>query len=609
MCSTGAACCATQGALAAMSPGAPKAACQFGEVLAALAVSPEVDTAVPAVWPATPTPELCHATVRSSASMLMFSLPGLDCLAPVFESKLPPQVAESTACNRTHDTGTMKAISPSDKPSPTALPTILAEAVLAEEDTCRVCTVCHDTFSMSADCQDAMDCFSVDGRPTCQTCRHLFDAVPFVPKTEVCINPLCRRKWKQLTPKVLSHFCPPCMRHLEEDLPPAHQSGLDIASVQVMYERWHNIYAEIAEAVGYPAPASRAIKPPETFENREEAREYWRSILAAFGESFKSPPPSEEVRNWNSVYGRRKHYRGIVHRRNRHHCVTVEALEELSTDLAPLRRVTTGLREFLFLDWQQQLREGQEVHFVACPNPSVDERDQVSRIVRLINMPEADEKCPSTPRALQATGAATAGGKAINSEVAIQPSSSMSQCSTQCSLMDETQPSSAVSQFPLMDATPAAFTDVAFSDLMQWSQEELAAPQAPALCGAQASTLRFGCCLDAPGTMEAHVSEKSFTAAAAAAAKKDDEPHPVQLSLEGCLLLDDNGLEQQPPSINLHGLPFVHALPAPPSCPAGTCIPVGLPPGAMVGSAHKQVGPGCSQLMSPRSPCAAYFDD
>jgi len=591
------------GESAAMSGAKSKIECKaapppakFSDVLAALALSPEVDIAVPAsLWPSTPSPELCHA-MASSASMLMFSLPGLDCLAPVFESAVSETIKAMSPCNKASLTACLPTA-----PLPTTLPT-----TLAEEETC---SVCNDPFSMPPNCQDAVDCFSVDGKPTCQPCRLLFDEVPFVPKTQVCINPLCRRKWKQLAPKVLPFFCPPCMRHLEEDLPPAHQSGLDIASVQVMYERWHNIYAEIAEAVGYPAPASRAIKPPETFENREEAREYWRSILAAFGESFKSPPPSEEVRNWNSVYGRRKHYRGIVHRRNRHHCVTVEALEELSADLAPLRRVTTGLREFLFLDWQQQLREGQEVHFVACPNPSVDERDQVSRIVRLINMPEADEKCPSTPRALQATGAATAGGKAINSEVAIQPSSSMSQCSTQCSLMDETQPSSAVSQFPLMDATPAAFTDVAFSDLMQWSQEELAAPQAPALCGAQASTLRFGCCLDAPGTMEAHVSEKSFTAAAAAAAKKDDEPHPVQLSLEGCLLLDDNGLEQQPPSINLHGLPFVHALPAPPSCPAGTCIPVGLPPGAMVGSAHKQVGPGCSQLMSPRSPCAAYFDD
>mmetsp|Transcript_56072 Transcript_56072/g.102821 ORF Transcript_56072/g.102821 Transcript_56072/m.102821 type:complete len:573 (-) Transcript_56072:177-1895(-) len=572
MCSTGAACCATQGALAAMSPGAPKAACQFGEVLAALAVSPEVDTAVPAVWPATPTPELCHATVRSSASMLMFSLPGLDCLAPVFESKLPPQVAESTACNRTHDTGTMKAISPSDKPSPTALPTILAEAVLAEEDTCRVCTVCHDTFSMSADCQDAMDCFSVDGRPTCQTCRHLFDAVPFVPKTEVCINPLCRRKWKQLTPKVLPHFCLPCMRHLEEGIP-AEQSDLEIAPVEFMYDRWYNIYAEIAETVGYPAATSKVVKRTEAFESGEPARQHWQTILAAFGESFKSPPPSEEVRNWNSVYGRRKHYRGVVRRRNQRHCVSVEALEELSADLTPIRRVTSGVQKFLLVDWQHQLIEGQEVHFIACPNPSVEERDAVGRIVGLLNVPrKAEEKCPSSPEALQAIGAATDGKRPI-SNADISKSYSMS------SLGSTTLPSS-----------PAS-TGIAFSDLMQWSQEELAEPEAPSAASG----------FKVPGATTTPSNENKCRSAAAVAAAQDVRPHPLRLSLDSCLLLDGKCALQQPPSTNLHVLPLVHPMSG---VPAGTCDPMVLPL-----AAHAEAGPGCSPLMCPKSPCAAYFGD
>jgi len=581
MCSTGAACCATQGALAAMSPGAPKAACQFGEVLAALAVSPEVDTAVPAVWPATPTPELCHATVRSSASMLMFSLPGLDCLAPVFESKLPPQVAESTACNRTHDTGTMKAISPSDKPSPTALPTILAEAVLAEEDTCRVCTVCHDTFSMSADCQDAMDCFSVDGRPTCQTCRHLFDAVPFVPKTEVCINPLCRRKWKQLTPKMLPHFCLPCMRHLEERLP-AEQSDVEIAPVESMYEHWYDIYAEIAEAVGYPAPLPRVVKPSEMLESGEQVREHVHEVLAAFGESFKSPPPSEDVRNWNSVYGRRKHYRGIIHRQNRRYCVAVEALEELSADLTPIRRVTNGVREFLLVDWQQQLIEGQEVDFVACPNPSVEERDTVSRIVGLLNVPRTtEEKYTASPAALQATGAATDGKKAITNNADIPKSSSTS------SLGSTTLPSS-----------PAS-TGIAFSDLMQWSQEELAEPEAPSAASG----------FKVPGATTTPSNENKCRSAAAVAAAQDVRPHPLRLSLDSCLLLDGKCALQQPPSTNLHGLPLVQPML---DMPAGTCVPIVLPLAAMAAghsSGHAQAGPGCSTLMCPVSPCAAYFGD
>mmetsp|Transcript_68042 Transcript_68042/g.129456 ORF Transcript_68042/g.129456 Transcript_68042/m.129456 type:complete len:320 (-) Transcript_68042:1024-1983(-) len=298
--------CATQGAAAATLA-------QFGEVLAALTSSPEVDIAVPAtLWPATPSPGLLHA-MAAPASMSMLSLPGLDCLAPVFESRLHPQQVESAACKPSLDIEMTYATSLSSKaavdagspiaPSPPALPTMFAD-----EDTC---SVCADTFSMSLNCQDAKDCFSIDGKPVCQACRPLFDSVPFVPKTQVCINPLCRRKWKQLTPKVLSSFCPPCMRHLEESLP-AQQSGLEIASVECMYEHWHNIYAEIAEAVGYPAPGPKVVKAPETCESREQARKHWHNVLAAFEESFKSPPPSEEVRNWNSVYGRRKHYRGVI---------------------------------------------------------------------------------------------------------------------------------------------------------------------------------------------------------------------------------------------------------------------------------------------------------
>mmetsp|Transcript_68032 Transcript_68032/g.129408 ORF Transcript_68032/g.129408 Transcript_68032/m.129408 type:complete len:522 (-) Transcript_68032:245-1810(-) len=517
------------GESAAMSGAKSKIECKaapppakFSDVLAALALSPEVDIAVPAsLWPSTPSPELCHA-MASSASMLMFSLPGLDCLAPVFESAVSETIKAMSPCNKASLTACLPTA-----PLPTTLPT-----TLAEEETC---SVCNDPFSMPPNCQDAVDCFSVDGKPTCQPCRLLFDEVPFVPKTQVCINPLCRRKWKQLTPKVLSSFCPPCMRHLEESLP-AQQSGLEIASVECMYEHWHNIYAEIAEAVGYPAPGPKVVKAPETCESREQARKHWHNVLAAFEESFKSPPPSEEVRNWNSVYGRRKHYRGIIHRQNRRYCVAVEALEELSADLTPIRRVTTGMREFLLLDWQQQLHEGQEVNFVVCPNPSVDERDKVSRVVRLLGMPDkAEEKCASSLADLPASRS--------NSD--IQTCSSGSSGST----------------------TPPAFTD-----LMQWSQEALAEPEAPA-------------------------------------AAKDNVPHALD-----CLPLGGNGALHQPPGINLHMSSSVHVLSAPPSRPRGNAlfIPMGVRSSAMaagLGSGHAQAGPGCSPLMDPRSPCAAYFGD
>jgi len=579
----------TQGAAVAMSPERLKAVCeagppiQFGEVLAALTSSPEVDVAVPAMlWPATPSPGLLHA-MAAPTSTAMFSLPGLDCLAPVFENRLHPLWAESADCNRSLDAEITKAFPVFNETSPNAVSPVAAPptalpTTLAEQETC---SVCANPFSMSPNCQDAQDCFSMDGKPVCHSCRPLFDSEPFVPKTQVCINPLCRRKWKQLTPKMLPHFCLPCMRHLEERLP-AEQSDVEIAPVESMYEHWYDIYAEIAEAVGYPAPLPRVVKPSEMLESGEQVREHVHEVLAAFGESFKSPPPSEDVRNWNSVYGRRKHYRGIIHRQNRRYCVAVEALEELSADLTPIRRVTNGVREFLLVDWQQQLIEGQEVDFVACPNPSVEERDTVSRIVGLLNVPRTtEEKYTASPAALQATGAATDGKKAITNNADIPKSSSTS------SLGSTTLPSS-----------PAS-TGIAFSDLMQWSQEELAEPEAPSAASG----------FKVPGATTTPSNENKCRSAAAVAAAQDVRPHPLRLSLDSCLLLDGKCALQQPPSTNLHGLPLVQPML---DMPAGTCVPIVLPLAAMAAghsSGHAQAGPGCSTLMCPVSPCAAYFGD
>eukprot|EP00971_Amphidinium_carterae_P111624 2210605-Amphidinium_carterae.1 len=36
----------------------------------------------------------------------------------------------------------------------------------------------------------------------------------------------------------------------------------------------------------------------------------WQETLADFEALFPQPPDAKDVRNWNSVHGRRKHYRG-----------------------------------------------------------------------------------------------------------------------------------------------------------------------------------------------------------------------------------------------------------------------------------------------------------
>mmetsp|Transcript_68029 Transcript_68029/g.129389 ORF Transcript_68029/g.129389 Transcript_68029/m.129389 type:complete len:150 (-) Transcript_68029:175-624(-) len=134
-------------------------------------------------------------------------------------------------------------------------------------------------------------------------------------------------------------------------------------------------------------------------------------------------------------------------------------------------------------------------------------------------------------------------------------------------------------------------TDIAFSDLMQWSQEELAEPEAPSAASG----------FKVPGATTTPSNENKCRSAAAVAAAQDVRPHPLRLSLDSCLLLDGNGALQQPPSTNLHVLPLVHPMSG---VPAGTCDPMVLPL-----AAHAEAGPGCSPLMCPKSPCAAYFGD
>merc|ERR1719329_706810 len=116
---------------------------------------------------------------------------------------------------------------------------------------------------------------------------------------------------------------------------------------------------------------------------------HWHEIFTEFKHSLPQPPDAGEVRNWNSVHSRRKHYRGVVHRsQSQHFVVTVEALEEIADDkkdpagVWSSKPVAPGAREFTMLDWLGQLAEGQIVKFSVFPNPSVSERDTVPRVVQ-----------------------------------------------------------------------------------------------------------------------------------------------------------------------------------------------------------------------------------
>jgi len=314
-------------------------------------------------------------------------------------TSVPPGPGSASESTTDSDHAPMKKASPT--PDPCSSP---PRGVLRESGTCvarcvakqvgsvakvvpvaeATCGLCNEAVSSGPENGEPR---LIDGRLVCQSCVHFIEGVEFVPSYSVCLNPLCRRKWKQLTPKMLPHFCPTCKRNLEEGVS-GRNHLLAAALMEQMYRRWKLISTELAETLGtqaMPREASECMPRSGLFRNAEVS---WRDVLHAFRETFPAAPAAEDVRNWNSVHGRRKLYRGVIHRDHRRFVCTVEALEELNEAFVATRRVPAGARDFILLDWHQQYYEGQEVNFVAFPNPAVSERGTVSKIVRLLNVPD-----------------------------------------------------------------------------------------------------------------------------------------------------------------------------------------------------------------------------
>eukprot|EP00811_Abedinium_folium_P010687 NODE_1988_length_2316_cov_8.382823.p1 GENE.NODE_1988_length_2316_cov_8.382823~~NODE_1988_length_2316_cov_8.382823.p1 ORF type:complete len:740 (-),score=199.72 NODE_1988_length_2316_cov_8.382823:96-2216(-) len=319
--------------------------------------------------------------------------------------------------------------------------------------------------------------FFIEGRYVCDACSQLFGPAKFVPVYHVCINPLCRRKWKQLTPKVLPVFCPPCKRQLEE-CTSAEQPCLKIAIIEQIFRRWHAVFSELADALGYPAPppADEAVGCGEQSDGECATRGHWRRVLHAFKECFPQPPRADDVRNWNSVHGRRKHYRGVVHRCHWRFVVNIEAREELGEDLCPMKRVQPGMRAHLVVDWQELLADGTEVRFVVFANPSVEERGTVSRIVRLLNDPRSPPGAAARPSpALRVDVAAPvstvviAGG--TRPSAIVRTSTAVVPATANVTADSGKAPRKPAHSPPASSDADLATAFSAFDDLVQWSKE------------------------------------------------------------------------------------------------------------------------------------------
>jgi len=486
------------------------------------------------------------------------------------------------------------------------------------------CCMCEQTCAQ--DDEDASgpattERFFIDGRFMCERCRPYFDQDgPFEPKYLVCINPLCRRKWKQLTPKALPLFCPPCKRQLEEGITGLEPCMGEAAMLELMYQRWRSVFEEIAEVANYAPPPPR--RPSQRTSDKDSAILSWQETLAAFQELFPQPPKPEDVRNWNSVHGRRKHYRGTINRLNRRFVVTIDVTQELGEDLSVLRGIQPGTKLFHTLDWLEGLAEGQEVDFVAFPNPSVSEREHVSRIVRLLDVALRPEQS-SLPLKDSMGSDIKAGGRKSSGAA--------------FGMFDDNLPS-------------GGFGDT-FADLMEWSNEAQEAAEAeqagqdmrmaaspsspPAPHSVPGAPMPLSLATALQLDSGAYAAFPGHPAAPPGALQKPSPFPMMPPAYPGANFPRGPGPGQMPPQpLPRNGVPYPGAAnqvqpPMPgympqalPSGSQGGAQFCAAPPRAAVPQAANPVqvrpapfrspfigGPARSPMLHPRSPCAVYFGD
>jgi hypothetical protein len=198
----------------------------------------------------------------------------------------------------------------------------------------------------------------------------------------------------------MSWFCPSCKKHLEESVGES-QVSLEIEPMKKMYHRWCEIYTELAAILCLPEAALPrvALSVNDARDGAQcaaEKRQQWHGFMQAMRSTFPDLLSAKDVKNWNSLHARKVYYRGVVRRNSQRFVCAIEAQTEIHEDLMTTKRVPAGAREYYVLDWQQTLKEGEEVCIMAFPNPAVNERDKVSKIVRVLT--HDDGPVPMQPK-------------------------------------------------------------------------------------------------------------------------------------------------------------------------------------------------------------------
>eukprot|EP00392_Amoebophrya_sp_AT5.2_P006701 g6713.t1 len=233
------------------------------------------------------------------------------------------------------------------------------------------------------------------------------DANPFQHTFRVCGNPLCRRKWKQLTRTMLPTFCPTCRRVLEyrsvmgeDGKGMANGASCSVANVSQkdklphMYATWFRTYLQVCEILAFPMPKTPLAagdyfsEGPDVPPDLVFAEEEW------FMHEMQDNLPAidavaADVKNWNSMLVRKEYVKGNVTSK-KHFLCQITAEEELDSELRETGRRTNEV--YWYLDFRDSLELGDCIPFLGIPNPAVQERGILPRLCKLIRDDDGDKE-------------------------------------------------------------------------------------------------------------------------------------------------------------------------------------------------------------------------
>jgi len=228
------------------------------------------------------------------------------------------------------------------------------------------CSICDAPLKIDSE-EKAIQSYC-DDRIVCGDCRAVLNSTFKTEGYQVCINVLCRRKWKQLTPRLIPYFCPSCRKLLEARLKPISDSKKhsDIEYLQAVHDFWHSFMHALSQKIN--ASWSYQQLTNDTNSSLSDTMDSFLRSLSCL------KVEAENCRNWNSMLVRKKYYRGIVSSKDvtnglcqlHPECELTEYFKDTKKPLNPNK-----VYHYFMMDWKDEMRLNEEVRFIAFPNPVI----------------------------------------------------------------------------------------------------------------------------------------------------------------------------------------------------------------------------------------------